>query len=875
MKITTWNVNGIAACRRKGFLRFLADTRPDILCCQEIKSQCELNTPGYNQVWNPAKRSGYSGSLVLTRRQPRSITLGFDADEDLDAEGRLIALEYADYYVVSVYVPNTNPHSDPTRPEYRARWEAALRKYIKGLDKPAILCGDFNVAHTDLDIYPEHEKGLLQPLGFEQEERERFNLLLSCGYVDAFRALHPTKEGVYTWWSPKNHNREANRGCRLDYFLLSNELVNCVQSVSHHVNTVASDHCPVSMVIRPAIKPKDISNEDLAVMWHTIDWPKMEDALYQKQINLAEAAHYRDWSAVSQIQTEIVHSFAAKVLAVRNVVNMDGAAGVDNVKWSTPAQMMQAALSLTSRGYHPLPYRHHEIADSGHTRIVHIPAARDKAMMALYAFSLDPVAESTADHGSFSARRGRSALDLHAYLSQELSGPDAPGFIAIVDVKAYYSSIVHERLLTLIPMDKTMLRKFLQAGVVRDGQLFETDQGISLGTSLSPILGNMLLDGLQSYLYDHLFPEGHKSHDGGRMFRFADDIAVTARDYKQAAQIMEIIGDFLADRGLKINHDKSFIASLRDGFDFLARHYRVVKGILEITPSTKSIQKIERELSDLILGHNGSLRTLIDLINKRLNGWATYHRITDAYMVFRHVDAVVEGLLVRRMCDRYSRWHRDTVLNKFWIKEDGYYVFALPDDPTVRVTRLAPITIVRHKPCRLSTNSYLDNDYYAWLKYKRDTQKNSGKYKAVWQRQGGKCAYCGQPMLADQEVDVVERILGRGRRPQNLMYIHRRCAYDSFSGLDDVTLESIDLNNLLQDVLEETPAAESPYLELQEFFRLTDKSPISLSFREIEQILGDQLDWEAYFYTAFWYDAQDGGITTPMWVEEGFPIETN
>ena len=442
-----------------------------------------------------------------------------------------------------------------------------------------------------------------------------------------------------------------------------------------------------------------------------------------------------------------------------------------------------------------------------------------------------------------------------------------------MDVKSYYSSIIHDCLLDLIPMDKTMLKKFLKAGVVRDGQLFDTDQGISLGTSLSPILGNMLLDGLQSYVYNRLFPEGHKNHMGGRMFRFADDIAVTARNYDQAMRIMEIVGDFLASRGLSINHEKSFIGNVRNGFDFLGRHYQKKNGVLEISPATKSIRKLEQELSDLILSHNGSLRTLIEKINKKLSGWATYHRITDAYMVFRHIDAVVEGLLVRRMCDRYSRWHRETILKKFWIKEDDYYVFALPDDPTVRVTRLAPTNIVQHKPCRLSFNCYLDSDYYAWLQYRRDVQKGSGKYKAIWQRQGGKCAYCGLPMLADQEVEVVEKVLGRGRRPQNLMYIHRRCAYDAFVGLDDPNTESIDLFSLLRDVLEPAPAAASPYLELREFFRHTDKSPITLTFREIEEILGDRLDWEAYFYEAFWREGAPG-MNLPLWREEGFPGDT-
>ena len=872
MKIATWNVNGIVACRRKGLLRFLSDSKPDILCCQEIKTQCRLNTPGYIQIWNPAKRPGYSGSLVLTRRQPLSVSRGF-GNEELDDEGRLISMEFPNLYVISIYVPSINLLSAPDRPEYRAKWEAALQDYVTSLDKPAILCGDFNIAHTDLDIYPEHEKGIPQPLGFEQEERERFAQLLACGYVDAFRVLHPTTVGTYTWWSPKNKNRVRNRGSRLDYFLVSNELMSYVQGVTHHINTIASDHCPVSMIISTVYLPKDVSQEDMAVMWRSIDWPKMEDALFQKQKGLAEAAYYRDWEKAKYLQNNLVNSFAAKVLAVRTVVNSNGEAGVDGVKWSTPAQMMKAAFSLVSRGYRPLPYRHQEIKDNGRVRVVHIPAARDKAMLTLYAFGLDPIAESTADHGSFSARKGRSALDLHAYLQQELSGPEAPEFLVVIDVKSYYGSIIHDSLLRIIPMDKTMLRKFLKAGVVRDGQLFSIERGISLGTSLSPILGNMLLDGLQTYIYDRLFPDGHKRQGGGRMLRFADDIAITANTYEQADKIMAIVTEFLQRRGLSVNYEKSFIANVYDGFDFLGRHYQKKKGSLQIQvgPSLKSIQKVEQELADLILNHTGSLRTLIEKVNKKLTGWATYHRISDAYMTFRHIDAIGEGLLVRRMCDKYSRWHRETVLKKFWLKEGDYHVFALPDDPTVRINRLAPTSIVRHKPCKLSFNCYLDQDYYTWLQYRRDVQKGSGKYKAVWRRQGGCCAYCGQPMLPDQEVEIVEKDIGMGRHIQNLLYIHRHCAYDTFSGLDDITAGSIDLFDLLSDVMETAPESESPYLELTEYFRLCEQTPLTLRFQDIERILGDTLDWEAYFYEAFWYDGAPG-MTLPLWIEEGFPF---
>ena len=157
MKIVSWNVNGLARCRRNGFLKFLADAKPDVLCCQEIKGQCPLKTPEYLQFWNPAKRNNYSGTLVLAKRQPLSCQYGLGIDK-FDEEGRLITLEYKDYFIVNVYVPNLNPHSTPDRLDFRMEWDKAVREYVTKLPKPAILCGDFNVTREYIDIYPENQK---------------------------------------------------------------------------------------------------------------------------------------------------------------------------------------------------------------------------------------------------------------------------------------------------------------------------------------------------------------------------------------------------------------------------------------------------------------------------------------------------------------------------------------------------------------------------------------------------------------------------------------------------------------------------------------------------------------------------------------------
>lgn len=869
MKIVSWNVNGIVSCRRKGLLKFLASSKPDLVCFQEIKTQCPLTVPGYLQFWNPAKRPGYAGTLTLARKEPLSCAFGLGREE-LDEEGRLICLEYRDFYVLNIYVPSLNTYSPPDRFAYRRSWDQALREYVVRLPKPAILCGDFNVTRSFLDSYPDNQDNAPTAPFFTSEIRDAFEQLLALGLVDVFRALYPTMEGAYTWWGPKHKNRLENRGSRLDYFLVSGGLLACVQGVKLHTQTQGSDHCPISLMLAPIIPRAEMSDEDMAVLWRTIDWPKMERELMQKQKLLAMAAYERKWARVEKLQKDIVASWAAKVLAVRAVINTNSEAGIDGVRWKTDAEKMRAALSLTPRGYHPLPYRTTRIEERGRQRTIHVPISRDKAMMVLYAYALDPVAESTADRKSFSARKGRSALDAHAYLERDLCGPGAPEWISVIDVESYYGSILHEFLISVIPMDKGMLRKFLKAGAIDHGELYPTEQGISLGTSLSPILGNMLLDGLQSYVYDRLYPKGHVDYLDGNVIRFADDILVTSRSRERAEAIMEIVAEFLARRGLRMSARKSYVRNIRDGFDFLSRHYQRKRGVFSVTPSDESVLRYESELKRLILDYHGTQRGLIEKINRKLSGWGAYHRVTDSYMVFRHIDAIVEGLLVRKMCDKYPRWHRETVLRKFWIKSGGSYVFVLPTDPTVRVIQLAPLSIARHKPCALKFNPYLDAEYYAWLQHRRDIQKFNGKYRRIWTRQEGKCAYCGQPMLADQEVELVEIALGSGTAVRNLSYIHRRCAYTVWADGGEPG-EPVDLFALLEGLLEEPPTEESPYLELTEYFRTCEKNVFTLTFSEIEYILGMHLDWEAYFYEAFWYD-DSPGQTSPMWHTENFPF---
>lgn len=876
MKIVSWNINGIASCRRKGFLSFIANAKPDIMCCQETKtsSRFRLSTPGYHQYWNHSERSGYAGTLILTRSEPLSCAYGLGVDE-LDHEGRLITLEFKNFYIVNAYVPSIHTYSTQERHDYRMEWETAFREYLSRLqrNKPIILCGDFNATRAYIDSYPENGKNEPDTVLFTSETRDGFEKLLALGVVDVFRIFYPCKEGAYTWWGPKNNDRTENRGSRLDYILVSGELLSFVQSIKFHKDILGSDHCPISMLISPVSPKHELDDTDMAAIWSAIDWQRLEETLLSMQQDLAYAAYNREWDKVDMLQRQLVNSWAARALAVRTAADAKTAAGVDGVKWLTNEQKGRAVLSLTPRGYRPLPYLHRELEENGKVRTNLIPTIRDKTMQILYSYALDPVAESTADRRSFFARKGRSALDAHAYLSQDLSGEDAPQLVVLIDVQTFYDTVAHDWMLVNIPMDKTILRKFLKAGMVRNGELFPSEKGMSMASSLSPIMGNMMLDGLQSCIYDGLYPNGKVDYLNGALTRFADDIIVTVRSRKQAEIVMQTVADFLAQRGLRMHPDKSAIVNVYDGFDYLGRHYQRRAGVLSITPADSSIRKIEHDLKNLIMNFDGTQRDLIEKINQKIAGWGNYHRTEDAYMEFRHIDAIVEGLLIDKMCAKYPRWHRQTVLEKFWVSDGFTRVFALPNDHSVRVNRLAPLPIAQHKPCKLKFNPYLDQDYHVYLKHRRDMQKSNGRYRGVWTRQSGRCAYCGERMLPDQEVELVEKNLGQGWKVRNLIYIHRQCAYQVYFDGGETMAEHIDLFSMLEGLMDAAPADESPYVELTDFFRRSKQQTISLRFSEIENILGDILPWEAYCFDAFWYQAEPDQIS-PMWQDEGFPFQT-
>lgn len=249
MKMVSWNVNGLRACVTKGFVDIFNKLDADIFCLQETKlqeGQIDLPLEGYYQYWNYAEKKGYSGTAIFTKKEPLAVTNGIGIDEH-NTEGRVITLEFEDFFFVTCYTPNSQ--NELKRLDYRMKWEDDFREYLLSLNnkKPVILCGDLNVAHNEIDL--KNPKTNRKNAGFSDEEREKMTILLNSGFTDSFRYLYPDKEGIYSWWSYRFNARKNNAGWRIDYFITSDSIKDKIIDSKIHTDIMGSDHCPIELDI--------------------------------------------------------------------------------------------------------------------------------------------------------------------------------------------------------------------------------------------------------------------------------------------------------------------------------------------------------------------------------------------------------------------------------------------------------------------------------------------------------------------------------------------------------------------------------------------------------------------------------------------------
>lgn len=527
----------------------------------------------------------------------------------------------------------------------------------------------------------------------------------------------------------------------------------------------------------------------LAMQWKSIDWKKAEKEVNRLQVRIVKATQEKKWNTVKRLQYLLTHSFHAKALAVRRVTTNKGkkTAGVDGEIWSTPAMKMRAVLSLTDKGYKAKPLRrvYIEKKDKKKKRPLGIPTMYDRAMQALYALALEPVAETTADTKSFGFRKGRCCQDACEYIFTALSRKVSPEWVLEGDIKGCFDNISHEWLVENIPMDKSVLKQFLKAGFIFKGELFPTEDGTPQGGVISPILANMALDGMQKVLSDRFhtnrlgkvdirFKNAHKVN----LVRYADDFIVTAATEEIALEAKELIKDFLKTRGLELSDEKTVVTHINDGFDMLGWTFRKWNGKLIVKPSKKSIQAIVRNLSDTILkrGKAWNQDVLIMKLNQQIRGWTNYHQSVCANEAFAHLDYILYELLWRWAKRRHPKKGQWWISTKYWHRRGTQnWVFSTDTKELIRVDHTP---IVRHTKVRETANPFLDTEYFKQRKFNQGMKKLSGRFKLIWKNQDGCCYLCGMPLDISEEREIffkVPKSCGGKEEVANMAYVHADC----------------------------------------------------------------------------------------------------
>jgi len=398
---------------------------------------------------------------------------------------------------------------------------------------------------------------------------------------------------------------------------------------------------------------KDCALETKPVNWKTINWKKVEREVKSCQLRIAKATREGRHNKAKALQWLLTHSRAAKLLAVKRVTENSGkrTPGVDGIRWKTPTQKLRAALSLSRKDYKALPLRRlYILKKNGKQRPLGIPTMTDRAYQALHLLALQPVAETTADKGSYGFRPYRSCHDAIERCYIHLSRRDSATWILEGDIKGCFDNISHQWLIENIPMDKKILQQWLNAGFIENKRLFPTEKGTPQGGIISPTLANMTLDGLETAI-DKAFgitirPDGcrknnpHKIH----LIRYADDFVVTATDKDiLESKVKPLIEEFLTKRGLQLSPEKTKITHITEGFNFLGQNIRMYsKGKLLIRPSKDSILSVKNKLKEIIVKHRGSqAAVLIRNLNPVITGWANFHRHACSKRTFYKLDRIL------------------------------------------------------------------------------------------------------------------------------------------------------------------------------------------------------------------------------------------
>ena len=462
---------------------------------------------------------------------------------------------------------------------------------------------------------------------------------------------------------------------------------------------------------------EDTANARLSEQWNNIDWNKAETYVKRLQTRIAKAMTKGENDLVKRLSYLLTHSFYAKALAVRKVTSNIGrrTAGVDGERWLNSASKMKGVLSLTDKRYKAKPlWRIYIPKSNGKLRPLSIPTMYDRSMQMLYALALDPISETTADTDSYGFRKGRCCQDAGEHIHVKTRKGTKADWVVETDVSACFDSISHRWIVENIPMDKSVLKQFLNAGFIFQKKMFPVWAGVPQGGVISPIIANMTLDGMQGFLNEKL-PNGR-----AKLVRYADDSVCICRTEEDAIRAKEVMSEFLSVRGLELNGEKTLITKLTDGFDFLGFNFTRRKGDKMIAkPSKKAVKRITEKLHEIILD-NGRAMTqddLIEILNPIIRGWAEYHRHNCAKVTFSDIDQAIFELLFKWARKRHPNKGLRWIVNRYW-RTIGKRKWCFATDDNI-LLKMDSIPIRRHMKVRRDANPYLDTDYFDERRLKR------------------------------------------------------------------------------------------------------------------------------------------------------------
>ena len=500
-----------------------------------------------------------------------------------------------------------------------------------------------------------------------------------------------------------------------------------------------------------------------ATDWHAIDWHKANCNVRRLQARIVKATKEKRWGKVKALQRLLTHSFSSKALAVRRVTENQGknTPGVDKVRWNTPQKKINAVYSLRQRDYHPQPLRRVSIPKKdGKKRALGIPVMKCRAMQALYLLALDPVAETTADPNSYGFRPGRSTADAIAQCFGMLARRDSPQWILEGDIQSCFDQISHQWLLTHIPMEKAMLKKWLKAGYIDQGVLYPTSEGTPQGGIISPVIANMTLDGLETRLRE-VFPqetkrEGQRYTPKVHLIRYADDFVITSSSKQQLEnEVKPLVEHFLKERGLHLSPEKTVITHIEEGFDFLGQNVRKYKAgkrhKLLIKPSQKNVHTFLEKIRDMVKGNRAlSAGKLIVKLNPIIRGWALYHQHVVSKETFKTVDDAIYRVVSHWMKRRHPRKADAWMAKKYFatIAGNHWVFYGTTEEQTHYLTDAAQVPIKRHTKIRGEANPY-DPQWESYYEKRLDvkmveTFKGKQWLSHLWKEQGGLCPVCHQ-----------------------------------------------------------------------------------------------------------------------------------